>query len=95
MKKSNYNIAIKNGRQRDVKQISGYIFQKDGLWFGIDHRYTYHWQITELNTGMAIGCGIPRMKDVDTVLTDEVIEKVKRAISQIDKTIFVNDIDNL
>ena len=78
MKMSNYTISIEVGnRQTRTENIKGYIYKKDGLIFGIDHRYKDHWQITEINTGRSIGCGIPRLKDADTVLTDEMVEKVK------------------
>lgn len=95
MKMSNYTISIEVGnRQTRTENIKGYIYKKDGLIFGIDHRYKDHWQITEINTGRSIGCGIPRLKDADTVLTDEMVEKVKHALKNMSKTLFINNIED-
>ena len=92
MIKQKYNILVQQDGKKCLKEISGYIYKIDGMVFGVDKRYKHHWQVTELSTGRAIGCGIPRLQDIYTLLDEEKRLLIKNALKKSEVEI-VNDID--
>ena len=90
MKKTNFNIATRNG----IIAIPGYVFYYSGLRFGVTHCTVYNgkpekgfswtpWTITELTTGYAVGIGeSTRKAAVDKLIESRLAARIAEFVDK-------------
>lgn len=81
-KKAEYAVIMGGVKKSPyVEKRFGYIFQIDGVDFGICQEFKKHWQVTDLKTGLCVTSGRTRKVAVEQI-TEIICKKIRKCWDQ-------------
>lgn len=95
MRKMTYKIRLSNNKNTDIKtkEVDGYVFNYRGRVYGVDHRFTNKWVITELWSGLQVGGLLNRKGEAEEYVKEIITDSVQQRLLELPKTMCVNHIE--